>query len=73
VFCRNLKTGLGNAIVDTGSQVSLVRKCGLVKGSDVKGQVYKIHGITCDYLVAIGQINLRIGETSPHMLLVVNS
>jgi hypothetical protein len=35
--------------------------------------VLKIPGITGDYLETKGQIELRIGETSPHKFLVVNS
>ena len=31
VLCDSLKTGLGNAIVDTGSQVSLVKERSLIK------------------------------------------
>ena len=33
----------------------------------------KIHGITGDYLETKGQIDLRVGETSPHKFLLVNS
>jgi len=35
--------------------------------------VLTFHGITGDYLETKGQISLRIGETSPHKFLVVNS
>jgi len=73
MLCDSLKTGLGNALVDTGSQVSLVKERSLIKGSDITKHVLKIHGITGDYLETKGQINLRIGETSPHKFLVVNS
>jgi len=67
-----LKTGLGNALVDTGSQVSLVKERILIKGSDIKRHVLKIHGITGDYLETKGQIDFRIGVTSPLKFLVVN-
>jgi len=72
VLCDSLKSGLGNAIVDTGSQVSLVKERSLIKGSDIERHVLKIHGIRGDYLETKGQINLRIGETSPRKFLVVN-
>jgi len=73
VLCVSLKTGLGNALVDIGSQVSLVKERNLIKGSDITRHVLTIHGITSDYLETKGQRDLRIGETSPHKFLVVNS
>jgi hypothetical protein len=73
VLCDSLKTGLGKALVNTGSQVSLVKERSVIKGSDIKRHVLKIHGITLYYLETQGQIDLRIGETSPHRFLVVNS
>jgi len=50
-----------------------VKKRSLIKGSDVTRHVIKIRGITGDYLETKGQIDLRIGETSPRRFLVVNS
>ena len=73
MLCDSLKTGLGNALVDTGSQVSLVKERSLIKGSDITKHVLKIHGITGDFLETKGQTTLRIGETSPHKFLMVNS
>jgi len=73
VLCDSLKTGVGNALVDTGSQVSLVKERSLIKGSDITKNVLKFHGVTGDYLETKGQITLRIGDTSPHTFLVVNS
>ena len=73
LLCNSLKTGLGNAQVDTGSQVSLVKERSLIKGSDITRHVLQIRGITVDYLETKGQIELRIGETSSHKFLVVNS
>ena len=61
------------ALVDTESQVSLVKERSLSKGSDIKRLVLKIHGITGDHLETKGQIDLRIGETVPHKFVVVNS
>jgi len=73
VLCDGLNTGLGNALVDTGSQVSLGKERSLIKGSNITKHVLKIHGITGDYLETKGQITLRIDDTSPHTFLVVNS
>jgi len=55
VLCDSLKTGLANALVDTGSQVSLVKERSLIKGSEIKRRVLKIRGITGDYLETKGQ------------------
>ena len=46
VLCDQLKDGMGNALIDTGSQVSLVKETGLARGLKIKRQVVKIHGIT---------------------------
>ena len=73
VLCYSLKTGLGIALVDTGSQVSLIKERSLTKVSAIKRHVLKIHGITGNYLETKGQIDLRIGETSPYRFLVVTS
>ena len=73
VVCDSLKTGLGNAQVDTGSQVSLVKERSLIKVSDIKRHVLKINGITSDYLDIKGKIHLRTGKISLHKILVVNT
>jgi len=57
-----LKTGLGNVLVDTGSQVSLVKERSLITGSDIKRHVLKTHGTTGDYLETMGQTDLRTHE-----------
>ena len=44
VLCESLKTGLGKALVDTGSQVSLVKERSLIKGSDIKRHVQTFDG-----------------------------
>jgi len=54
VLCDSLKKGLGNAVIDTGSQVSLVKERSLIKGSDITRHVLKIHGITGDHLETKG-------------------
>jgi hypothetical protein len=66
VLCDSLKMGLSITLVDTGSQVSLVKERSLIKGTDITRHVLKIRGITGDYVETKGQIGLRIGETSPH-------
>jgi hypothetical protein len=73
VLCDNLKTGKGNALVDTGSQVLLVAERTLIKGSDIKRHVLKIHGITGNYVQNIRQVNLCIRDTSPPQFLVVHT
>jgi len=45
VLRESFKTGIGNALVDTGSQASLITERSLIKGSNIKGHVFKIHGI----------------------------
>ena len=71
VLCNSLRTGMGNALVDTGAQVSLVAERSLNERSRIKRHVLKIHGITGDAMETIGQVDLRIGETLPHEFLVV--
>jgi hypothetical protein len=66
-------TGLGNALVDTGSQVSLVTERSLNKGSEVKNNVVKIHGIAGNAMETIGRVDLCVGEIAPHEFLVVKS
>lgn len=71
-MCNAIRTGLGNALVDTGSQVSLVKGSGLIRGSNVKHDISRIQGITGDSMQIEGQIKLSIGDTSPHNFLVVD-
>ena len=61
VLCDTLKTGIGNALVDTGSQVALITERSLIKGSNIKRHVFKIYGITGDYLETKGQVDLSLG------------
>jgi hypothetical protein len=68
VLCDSVKTGMSNALVDTGSQVSLVTKCSLNKGVHIE----KCVTITWNYVETKGQVELCIGETSPHKFLVVD-
>jgi hypothetical protein len=73
VLCDQLKNGLGNALIDTGSQVSLVAETSLARGLRIKRQVIQIHGITGNVMDTKGQIDLRVGETSPHEFMLVRN
>jgi hypothetical protein len=64
---------MGNALIDTGSQVSLVTETGLVRGSEIKRRVSSIHDITGNVMETKGQIDVCIGETSPHELMLVGN
>jgi hypothetical protein len=72
VLCNELRTGLGNALVDTGSQVSLVKEIGLIRGSNIRRDVSRIQGITVDFMEIKGQTKLSTGDTSPHEFLVMD-
>jgi len=50
--------------------VLLVTERSLIKGSDIKRHVLKVHCITGNYVETKGQVYLCIGDTSPHQLLV---
>ena len=71
VLCDQLKNDMGNAIVDTGSQVSLVIESNLARGSQIEKQIVAIHGIAVNVMETRGQVKLCIGETLPHEFLVV--
>ena len=73
VLCDKLRTGMGTALVDTGYQVSLVTEHCLNKGSVIKKQTMKIHGITGNAMETKEQIELRVGESSPLEFLVVKT
>jgi hypothetical protein len=62
---------MGNALIDTGSQISLVTENSLMKGVKVEKQVIQIHGITGNVMETKGQTDLVLGETSPHEFTVV--
>jgi hypothetical protein len=62
---------MGNALIDTGSQVSLVKETGLTRGLKTKRQVVQIHGITGNVIETKGKVDLCIGETSPHEFTLV--
>ena len=46
VVCDSLKNGRGNALINIGSQVSLVTAESLIRGLNIDERVLKIHGIT---------------------------
>ena len=64
---------MGNALIDTGSQVSLVAETSLARGLRIKKQVVQIHGITGGVMDTKGQIDLCVGETSPHEFMLVRN
>jgi hypothetical protein len=68
-----LKNGMGNALIDTGSQVLLVAETSLARGLRIKRQVVQIHGITGNVMDTKGQIDLCVGETSPHEFMLVRN
>jgi hypothetical protein len=72
VLCNKLRTDLDNALVDTGSQVSLVKESGLIRRSDIRHDISRIQGITGDFLQIKGQTKLSIGDISPHDFLVMD-
>ena len=61
---------MGNALIDTGSQVSLVTENSLARGLKIKRQVVQIHGITSNVMETKGKVDLCIGETSHEFMLV---
>lgn len=68
ILCDQLKNGTGNALIDTGSQVSLVAETDLARGLKIKKQVVQIRGIPGTVMETKGQTDLRVEET-----LLVNS
>ena len=72
VLCEQLSMGLGNALVDTGSQVSLIKESSLTRGSRIRRDISSIQGITGNSMEIRGQIELKIGETSLHNFLVMD-
>ena len=54
VVCDSLKNGRGNALIDTGSQVSLVTA---ERGLNIDEHVLKIHGITGNAIETKGYVN----------------
>jgi len=67
-----LKHGMGNALIDTGSQISLVVETSLARGTKCNKHVIQIHGITGDVMETRRQTELCLGETSPHEFMIVS-
>jgi hypothetical protein len=62
---------MGNTLIDTGSQVTVVKETGLATGLKTKRQVLQIHGITGNVMETKEEVDLCIGETSPHEFMSV--
>jgi hypothetical protein len=73
VLCDKSSIGIGNALVDTGSQVSLVTERSLNTGLGTKKQVLNIHAFMGNAMETKGQIEICIGEKLPLTFLVVKS
>jgi hypothetical protein len=58
-----LREGLGIALIDTGSQISLVRESSLIKFSKEKNGNLKIYGISGKQMEVKGQVKLKIENT----------
>jgi hypothetical protein len=63
---------MGNALIDTRCQISLVVEASLTRRTKIKRQVIEIHGITGNVMETRGQTELSLGETSPHDFVVVS-
>jgi hypothetical protein len=70
-LCNKLKNSMGNALIDTGSQISLVAGKSLTRGLKFEPHTIQIYGITGSVMETGGQIDLSIGEKSPHTFVVV--
>jgi hypothetical protein len=60
IVSRQLKEGLGVALIDSGSQVSLVKEASLIKASKEKYGNIQIQGVTGKPMNVKGQIKLKI-------------
>jgi hypothetical protein len=63
IISPQLKEGLGVALIDTGSQVSLVKESSLTKFSKERYGNIQISGITGNHVDIKGQVNLKIENT----------
>lgn len=63
VVCPQLKEGLGIALIDSGSQISLVKESSLIKYSKEKDENHKVYGITGKHIEIKGQVKLKIENT----------
>jgi hypothetical protein len=72
VLSEDLITTLGDALVDTGSQVSLVKESSLTRGSKIRTTRVCIKGITGHPLEIKGQVELSINDAPPHSFLITD-
>jgi hypothetical protein len=72
ILCDQLREGMGNALIDTGSQILLVAADSLFRGAKLGKQTIKINGIMGNTMETRGQINLTLGETASHEFTVIN-
>jgi hypothetical protein len=63
---------MGNALIDTGSKISLVKDSSLARGTKVGKQVVQIHGITGNVMQTEGQTELTLGGTFPREFMIVH-
>jgi hypothetical protein len=66
ILCEQMRQGMGNCLINTGSQISLVTERSLLRGAKIEKQSVQVNGITGNTMETKGQTNLTIGETSPH-------
>jgi hypothetical protein len=71
ILCDQLKNGMGDALIDTGSQVTLVKGRSLARGLKTKKQAVQIHGITGNAMETKGKVDLCVGEMSPHEFMLI--
>jgi hypothetical protein len=63
VVSPQLKEMLGIALIDSGSQVSLIKEASLVKFNKRKNENIQIQGVTGKQMNVKGQINLKTENT----------
>jgi len=63
---------MGNALIDTVPQISLVVETSFARGTKCNKHVIQIHGITGNVMETRGQTELCLGETSPHEFMIVS-
>jgi hypothetical protein len=72
ILYEQLNQGMGDALIYTGSQISLVTESSLFRGAKLRKQKIQINGITGSTMEKKGQINLTISGTSAHEFTVIN-
>jgi len=64
--------GMGTALIDKWSRVSLVAETGIARERKFTRHVLLIHSITSNLMETKGQITLYIGETSQEFVVAGN-